>query len=309
MARLDQLPPDQRAVLQLLLKQGKSYGEIASVLRIERSAVKARAHDALAALGPEDTDLSEDRRDEIGDHLLGQQDEGQRAATRAFLESSPDGRAWARIVASELRELSPDGLPEIPAEGAAELDEAHDALEARRAARAEHERSSKLGGILLIAGLGIAIAVVLILLLTGGGDDNKDTGPVGGTTSTAATSTGTSTTPQVESQINLFPPGGGKKPLGVANVVTQQGQRGIALVGQDVPATGSKFAYAMWLENSPSDAKRLGFFGAVKKDGRLQGFVLAPSDFAKFSKLVVTRETQRSPKVPGPVVLQGTIKQ
>ena len=309
MARLDQLPPDQRAVLQLLLKQGKSYGEIASVLKIERSAVKARAHDALATLGPEDTDLSEDRRDEIGDHLLGQQDEGQRAATRAFLESSPDGRAWARIVASELRELAPDGLPEIPAEGAAELDEAHDALEARRAARSEHERSSKLGGVLLIAGLGIAIAVVLILLLTGGGDDKKNTGPVGGTTSTTATSTNASTTPQVESQINLFPPGGGKKPLGVANVVTQQGQRGIALVGQDVPPTGSKFAYAMWLENSPSDAKRLGFFGAVKKDGRLQGFVLAPSDFANYPKLVVTRETQRNPSTPGPVILSGNLKQ
>ena len=41
MARLDQLPPDQRAVLQLLLKQGKCYGESADVLKIERSAVKA----------------------------------------------------------------------------------------------------------------------------------------------------------------------------------------------------------------------------------------------------------------------------
>jgi hypothetical protein len=308
MARLDQLPPDQRAVLQLLLKQGKSYGEIASVLKIERSAVKARAHDALAALGPEDTDLSEDRRDEVGDFLLGQQDEGQRASTRSFLEGSPDGRAWARVVSSELRDLSPSGLPEIPGEGAAELEQADDALEARRSARAEQERSSKLGGILLIAGLGIAIAVVLILLLTGGDDNKKDTGPVGGGTTSTSTQA-TSTTPQVEAQVNLFPPGGGKKPLGVANVVTQQGQRGIALVGQDVPPTGGKFAYAMWLENSPSDAKRLGFFGAVKKNGRLQGFVLAPSDFANFSKLIVTRETQRNPKSPGPVVLTGDLKQ
>jgi hypothetical protein len=308
MARLDQLPPDQRAVLQLLLKQGKSYGEIASVLKIERSAVKARAHDALNALGPEDTDLSEDRRDEIGDYLLGQQDEGQRAATRSFLEGSPAGRAWARVVSSELRELSPSALPEIPAEGAAELDEARDSLEARRAARSEQERSSKLGGVLLIVGLGIAIAVVLILLLSGGDDNKKDTGPVGGTTSTQST-TGTSTTPQVEAQINLFPPGGGKKPLGVANVVTQQGQRGIALVGQDLPPTTSKFAYAMWLENSPSQAKRLGFFPAVKKDGRMQGFVVAPSDFSNYSKLVVTRETGRNPKVPGPVVLSGNLKQ
>jgi sigma-70-like protein len=308
MARLDQLPPDQRAVLQLLLKQGKSYGEIADLLKIERSAVKARAHDALAALGPEDTeDLSEDRRDEIGDYLLGQQDEGQQAATRSFLASSPSGRAWARVVSSELRELKPDGLPEIPAEGAAEVTESEDALEARRAARSEQERSSKLGGILLIGGVAIAAIVVLVLLLTGGGDNNKkDTGPVGSTTTTP---TNTSTTPQVEAQINLFPPGGGKKPLGVANVVTQSGQRGIALVGQDVPPTGGKFAYAMWLENSPSSAKRLGFFGAVTKNGRLQGFVIAPSDFGNYSKLVVTRETQRNPKVPGPVVLSGNLKQ
>jgi hypothetical protein len=306
MARLDQLPPDQRAVLQLLLKQGKSYGEIASVLHIERSAVKARAHDALNALGPEDTDLSEDRRDEVGDHLLGQQDEGQRAATRSFLEGSPAGRAWARVVSSELRELAPDGLPDIPGEGA-ELDEAHDALEARKAARSEQERSSKLGGVLLIAGLGIAIAVVLILLLSGGSDDNKGTGPVGGTTSTQPATT--STTPQVEAQINLFPPGGGKKPLGVANVITQQGQRAIAVVGQDLPPNGTRFAYALWLENSPSSAKRLGFFGSVKKNGRLQGLVAVPTDFASYSKLVVTRETQRNPKVPGPVVLSGNLKQ
>jgi hypothetical protein len=308
MARLDQLPPDQRAVLQLLLKQGKSYGEIASVLKIERSAVKARAHDALAALGPEDADLSEDRRDEIGDHLLGQQDSGQQAATRTFLEGSPAARAWARVVSSELRDLAPDRLPEIPGEGTAAATEA-DPLAERRAAQRDQERSSKLGGVLLIVGVGIAIAVVLILLLSGGSDNKKNTGPVGSTTpSTTPTTSTTSTTPQVEAQINLFPPSGAKKPLGVANVVTQQGQRGIALVGQDLPATNNKFAYAMWLENSPSDAERLGFFGAVKKNGRLQGFVIAPKDFGNFSKLIVTRETARNPKVPGPVVLQGDLK-
>jgi hypothetical protein len=308
MARLDQLPPDQRAGLQLLLKQGKSYGEIASVLKSERAAVKARAHDALAALGPEDADLSEDRRDEIGDHLLGQQDSGQQAATRTFLEGSPAGRAWARVVSSELRDLAPDRLPEIPGEGTSAAAQA-DPLGERRAAQRDQERSSKLGGVLLIVGVGIAIAVVLILLLSGGSDNKKNTGPVGSTTpSTTPTTSTTSTTPQVEAQINLFPPSGAKKPLGVANVVTQQGQRGIALVGQDLPPTNNKFAYAMWLENSPSDAERLGFFGAVKKNGRLQGLVIAPTDFGNFSKLIVTRETARNPKVPGPVVLQGDLK-
>jgi hypothetical protein len=308
MGRLDQLPPDQRAVLQLLLKQGKSYDEIATLLRIDRSAVQARAHEALDALGPEDaTDLPPARQNEIGDYLLGQQDASQQQAARTFLEGSAPGRAWARVVSSELRELSPSALPEIPAEGAAELDEALDALEARKAARDEHERSSKLGGILLLVGLGIAVAVALVLVLNSGSKDKKPTGPVGGTTSTqASTSTNTATTPTVEAQVNLFPPGGGKKPLGVGNVVSQQGQRGIALVGQDMPATGGKFAYAMWLENA-SSAKRLGFFPAVKANGRMQGFVLAPTDFATYTKLVVTRETQKDPKVPGPVVLSGDL--
>jgi hypothetical protein len=308
MGRLDQLPPDQRAVLQLLLKQGKSYDEIASLLRIDRSAVQARAHEALDALGPEDAaDLPPARQNEIADYLLGQQDASQQQATRTSLEGSAPGRAWARVVSSELRELSPGALPEIPAEGAAELDEAFDALEARKAARDEHERSSKLGGVLLLVGLGIAIAVALVLVLNGG-DDKKATGPVGGgtTTTQASTSTNTATTPQVEAQINLFPPSGAKKPLGVANVVTQQGQRGIALVGQDMPATGGKFAYAMWL-TSASAAKRLGFFPAVKANGRMQGFVLAPADFANYTKLVVTRETQKDPKTPGRVVLSGDL--
>jgi hypothetical protein len=309
MGRLDQLPPDQRAVLQLLLKQGKSYDEIASLLRIDRSAVQARAHEALDALGPEDaTDLPPARQNEIGDYLLGQQDASQQQATRTFLEGSPSGRAWARVVSSELRELSPNALTDIPAEGAAELDDAFAALEARKAARDEHERSSKLGGILLLVGLGIAVAVALVLVLNGG-SDKKATGPVGGgTTSTpqASTSTTAATTPTVEAQVNLFPPGGGKTPLGVANVVSQQGQRGIALVGQGMPATGGKFAYAMWL-TSPSAAKRLGFFPAVKANGRMQGFVLAPADFANYTKLVVTRETAKNPKVPGPVVLSGDL--
>jgi hypothetical protein len=211
-------------------------------------------------------------------------------------------------VASELRDLAPDSLPEIPGEGTAAASDQADPLAARRAELRERERSSKLGGVLLIVGLGIAVAVVLILLLSGGDDNKKNTGPVGGTTSTTPTTSTTSTTPQVQAQINLFPPSGAKKPLGVANIVTQQGQRGIALVGQDLPPTSNKFAYAMWLENSPSDSERLGFFGAVKKNGRLQGFVIAPKDYGNFSKLVVTRETARNPKSPGPVVLQGDLK-
>ena len=52
MSRLDELPPDQRAALSLLLRQRKSYGEVASMLGIGEQAVHDRAHAALAVLAP-----------------------------------------------------------------------------------------------------------------------------------------------------------------------------------------------------------------------------------------------------------------
>jgi hypothetical protein len=50
MSRLDDLPPDQRAVLLLLVQQGKSHAEIADMLGIPESAVRERAHAGLEAL-------------------------------------------------------------------------------------------------------------------------------------------------------------------------------------------------------------------------------------------------------------------
>ncbi len=50
MSELDRLPPDQRAVLSLVLERGKSYGEVAELLGIPESVVRDRAHDALDAL-------------------------------------------------------------------------------------------------------------------------------------------------------------------------------------------------------------------------------------------------------------------
>jgi hypothetical protein len=50
MTDLDRLPPDQRAVLSLVLERGKSYGEVAEMLAIPERAVRDRAHAALDAL-------------------------------------------------------------------------------------------------------------------------------------------------------------------------------------------------------------------------------------------------------------------
>lgn len=50
MSQLDLLPPDQRAVLSLVLNQGRSYGEVAGMLGISEETVRKRAHAALDTL-------------------------------------------------------------------------------------------------------------------------------------------------------------------------------------------------------------------------------------------------------------------
>src|SRR3979409_2448782 len=72
MTEIDDLPADQRAILQLLVKQGQTYEDLSGLLNIDPPAVRERAHAALEALGP-DTGrrLSPERRAEISDYLLG----------------------------------------------------------------------------------------------------------------------------------------------------------------------------------------------------------------------------------------------
>jgi hypothetical protein len=304
-ARIDDLPADQRAALQLLLKQGRTYDEIAQLLRIDESAVRERARAALDALGPDDVeDLSLERQDDVADYLLGQQSASRRAATREFLEGSASGRAWARVVSGELRPLAGDNLPDIPSE-AAEVDEAFDALQARTVHRERTQKSSKVGGAILLAGLAIALVVAILLIVGVGDDGDGDDEP----RTTATTST--QGQPQVEAQINLTPPEGrGGDAAAVAQIARQGEQRAVALVAQGLPqATRNRF-YAIWLYTSPSKAKFLGFPNPQPTDnGRMEtGFAL-PEDAGEYRSLIVTRETVEEPKQPGTIVLRGDLQQ
>jgi len=343
MSALDSLPPDQKAVLQLLLKQGKSYEDLSKLLRIEPGAVRDRALDAMDALGPEDAPgLDEERQDEVADYLLGQSDAGAQASTRGFLERSAGGRAWARVVAGELQPLAPAGLPEIPQDGAREddtppvkdapratvvappraeavddqsddradaggPDEARDTDRERAtggARAADGPRGSKVTGALLIAGILTLLALVLVFALTRNGDD-KSTAAKTTSTATGTTSTPSGAAPKVEQQINLKPAVQGSKALGVANVVSQSGQRAIALIGQGVKPPGTH--YAVWLTNG-ARAQFLGFAPPVKANGRLQGLAGVPKNLVDFRDIIVTREPVDKPKQPGPVVLRGSLR-
>ncbi|MHB8694597.1 MAG: RNA polymerase sigma factor [Solirubrobacteraceae bacterium] len=113
MAPLESLPPDQRAVLQLVLQRGRTYDEIAAMLSIDRAAVRDRALQAFDAIGPPNR-LTAERRALITDYLMGQLPPRVAEQIHERLASSPPERAWARALASDLSTLAKSPLPEIP---------------------------------------------------------------------------------------------------------------------------------------------------------------------------------------------------
>ncbi len=313
MPAFDTLAPDQKAVLQLLLKQGKTYDDIAGLLRLDATSVRERALDALDALGAQiraAEGLDPARQDELADHLLLQQTASERAATRSFLELSAPGRAWARGVSAELRPIGREALPEIPAESR-EVDEAFGALEERTAARERQQDSSRLGGVLVLGAVGVVLALGLFLLFGRGGDDPAD--PVtqaGGSTTTAQGSGATRTTSVAgtqfpQQQINLEPPDKGSKALGYALLA----EGGFSFLAEGLPPSNM---YFVWLTKGTETAGALpiGFATYDAKSKKLAGAINAlPEGSDQFDSLIVTREKTKAPKAPGTVVLRGKIKQ
>ena len=293
MSQLDALPADQRAVLQLLLKQGKSYAELSSLLGIDASAVQTRAHAALDALGPAaEGQLPRDRREEIADYLLGQQTEPQRDATREYLAGSPDAREWGRATADALRPLGGEPLPPIPTEAPAPE---------REPSTAAPLLSSRLGGALLIGGIGVLIVVALILILSGG-DEGKQTKSVASTPAQSTTGQ-----PAPVAQINLTAASGGKS-AGLGQVFAQGNQRLLIAAAQSL-APGN---YALWLYTSAAKARLLGFVPQrVDRTGRFVTQGVLPDDARTFESLIVTREQVTRGKVPsrpGAIVLRGKLQ-
>jgi hypothetical protein len=113
MSPLEPLAPDQRAVVALVLQQGRSYEEIASLLGMPVEAVRARAHAGMDTLAG-DNGLPAEITGPLADYLLGQQPERDAGATRGLLAESAAARAWAADVVAQLEDVAPRGLPGIP---------------------------------------------------------------------------------------------------------------------------------------------------------------------------------------------------
>ena len=103
---------------------------------------------------------------------------------------------------------------------------------------------------------------------------------------------------------------GNSRQVGLAQVFENGNRRAIIVAGQGLE-TG---AYALWLYNSGSDAKLLGFVPErVGNDGRFATQGELPTNAEKYKQLVVTQEnvtsnTKKAPAKPGTIVLQGDLK-
>ncbi len=343
MSPVDDLSPDQRAVLALLLQQAKRYDDLGRLLRIDAASVRARAIGALEALAPPDVEIPAGRRAELSDWLLGQQDPAETTQTLEHLAGSPTARDWATGASAALREggFAPDALPDVPpapapdpaaeagATAAAEpsartepatgagASPAVDATAETGAAAGDGEAETRLPGFApessqrppssRIGGALLIAGIVIVLAAALVWALTDDDGDAESPTVAATQTTTAAADPEIVAQINLRAPGGGEA-LGVANVLAQGDQRAVAIQGQDLRRNTKDDAYAVWLAGGPGGAAtRLGFAPAVGRNGRLEGASALPEDAADYRRLVISLESDTDPQKPTTVVLTGKL--
>jgi len=120
MATFDQLPADQRAIIELLLKRRRTYDALSDMLDMPASRVRELARDALTELAPNSAArVDPDWQAQVADYALGQQSGPESQATQGHLKRSEPARAWLLSLMDSLDQLYTNGTrPELPdAEG------------------------------------------------------------------------------------------------------------------------------------------------------------------------------------------------
>jgi hypothetical protein len=295
MATFDQLSPEQRAIVELVLRQGKTYNELADMLNMPEGRVRELARDALVELAPVSVrGVEEDWRGQLADYVLGQQSGPEATATKGHLRRSEAARSWARSLLDSLEQFYANGsVPAIP-EGE---------RRPKRAAPVERERPSFAATTdpvmrrRLLAGAGALLLVLLVVLvwpvglLTG--DDEKSAGG-----SEPAASTGNRNQPAANGQ-----------PAGIAIVVQRNGKKQLLVQAANLAPSGQSEGYYVWLYNSPDDAKSLG--GQVTdQQGNYQALGDFPADYADYKYIDISRQrvgTNPNVKHSGDSVLRGAM--
>jgi hypothetical protein len=263
---IDRLPPDLNAVLSLLLRQGRSYGEIAEMLRIPESAVRDRAHAALDAISS------------------GPAVESVAGALGTPVPSMPPDRTPASS------QTGPGGgpLPQPPA--------------SRRAGAVL--LGALLVAIVVVVLLVVGIGGGSSHNASTAGAKGSGTSTNGTSTSGSGTSTAAGE-PHIDKQLNLVSPDPSSNAVGLVEVLSQGSKQAFLVTAEHLPPTGNGFFYAAWLYNSASEARVLGRAPPVGSTGQLQAVGALPTDAGRYRQMLITRETTAKPSHPGPVVLNG----
>jgi hypothetical protein len=327
MSRLQLLPSDQSAVLSLLLRQRKTYAQVAGMLGIRESAVQTRAYEAIATLGADEgTSLLRTHRQEIGDYLLGQRDSLSHS-TRTYLRTLPNGRIWANEVRAQLQEIAPETLPQIPSDESAPPPAVPEYAAARVTPQpqamamdiAEHREDpaakfsggattgavSRRAGALLLAGIVVVIVVAVILISGSGGGGHPSKSATTTTTSTSQTASTPSTGVHVDAQLSLTATQPGSSAKGAVEVASEGSKHAFDIIAENLPPTNG-FFYVAWLYNSPSHAEPLGKAPTVSSNGKLQAAGPLPANAGEYHEMLLTKETNEHATRPGPMVLKGT---
>jgi Sigma-70, region 4 len=336
MSSLELLAPDQRAVLELVIRQDRSYAELSDLLGIPEREVRDRAEAALRSLAGDPADASVDTG-RIADWLLGQQTERAAAATEERVAGSEPARAWAAEVAERLREVGGERVPAVPEPAPLETPAVGPAprprplREPRNAAAAEAAAgagapatsagpTSRAGGAILIAVVvlvlvGLLVWPVNLLGLGGGNDEVAATPPASATPTATATGSGSLSSQATGNDIVLAGSGSNSKAEGLMRLFkSSAGAVQFAIGVQNVPNNAKGESYAVWFTGKGQKPRLLGFPQAQVTNGVLTvgGPTKAdqkafPAWFATYDKVLITRETSGKPKQPGPVVVSGTL--
>jgi hypothetical protein len=281
MATFDQLSAEQRAIVELVLQQGKSYDELSDMLGIPEARVRERARDALVQLAPVSVRaVEEDWRGQLADYVLGQQAGPEVTATRGHLRRSEAARSWTRSLLDSLEQLYPNGdLPAVP-DGERGSRRAAAAVPSPRAAGAEPSSPGPLGpGALaavrrrriLAAAAGALVVLVAVLLWPVGlltGDDDGDK-----SSKQTASNTPISTQRQ-----------------GAAIIAKSKGKTQILVQAQGLKPSTQTTAYQVWLYDSDAKRKSLGA-ATTDKQGNLQVIGDLPAGYTEWKYIDVTSVT------------------
>jgi hypothetical protein len=303
MATFDQLSPEQRAIVELVLRQGKTYGELSEMLNLPEGRVRELARDALVELAPVSVrGVEEDWRGQLADYVLGQQSGPEATATKGHLRRSEAARSWARSLLDSLEQFYENGsVPAIPdGERRARRNEPADRPRTPLASPGDMDRRR-----LLLGGGGALLLLLLILLvwpvglLTGG--DDKSSGSTSSKNSSSSATPSTSTT-----GTNQQPTNNGQ-PAGIAIVVQRSGKKQLLVQAANLQPSGQSEGYYVWLYNSPTDAKSLG--GQVTdQNGNYQAIGPLPADYKNYKYIDISRQQvakSAAVKHSGDSVLRG----